>query len=275
MKTIVITGSSGFLGARAAIFFNNGYKVFAPKRNELDITNSDEVTKYIDTIKPDYVLHSAAISDITQAQNNRELSNATNKLAPIYFATACKNTGAKLVNLSSDQVYTGNKERVALVEDVALTPQNLYAEQKLEAEMRIKEILPNAVSLRLTWMYDKISSDVTPNKGLLTNLLIAKQSNKPYRVNSNQMRSISYIKNVVENLPLCFELPGGIYNYGSENELSVCELIGHAATLMGLDLNLIEPYAGDEQNILINTDKLKASGIILPSAKDALHQAID
>ncbi len=274
MKSILITGSTGFLGARAVLHFQKDYKVLAPTRNDLDITDENSVIKYFELTRPQFVLHSAAISDIQTAQDNPSLSDTINRLSPLFIAKACKNVGAKLINLSSDQVYTGNKERFALSENVPLAPQNLYAKQKLAAEQLVCEALPESVSLRLTWMYDSPSSLVTPNKGLMTTLLSASQSGLPFKVNSNQLRSITFIKNVIENLPACFSLPGGVYNYGSENDMSAYELFRYAAEIMKLPLGTVEEYFGDAQNILINTDRLKSHGIILPTAKEGLEQAV-
>ncbi len=274
MKTILITGSSGFLGARARVFLQKSYDVLAPTSKELNITDEEAVCNFIEKHKPQYIIHSAAISNINTAQENPVLSNAVNKLAVEYIAKACIKTKIKLINLSSDQVYTGNVQRFSLDENIEVNPKNLYARQKRESELLLAEILPSAVSLRLTWMYDSPTSDIMPNRGLAISLLDAYKNNTKFKVNTNQMRSITYIKYVVENLPLCFELPGGVYNYGSENDMPIYELMQYAAKTMGLPSEIIEPYVGDEQNILINIDKIKNHGIIFPSAKDGIAQAL-
>ncbi len=273
MKKVLITGTSGFLGVRAANFFQNSYTVISPKRSDLDIADESAVTEYIKAAEPDYVIHSAAISDIATAQEYSELSDKVNRLSVLYIARGCREVGAKLINMSSDQVYTGNEERFALAEDAVLTPRNLYACQKLAAEQIAAEILPSTVSLRLTWMYDAPHSDIVPNKGLLLSLLSAAKNGEKFRVNRNQLRSVTFIQNVIDNLPKCFELPGGSYNYGSENDLSACELMQYAAKLLGIS-DVIEPYSGDSQNILIDTGKIRRHGIIFPSAKEGLEQAM-
>ncbi len=273
MKTILITGASGFLGARAECFFQKNYKVVAPTRKTLDITSEKDVIDYIEAVQPQYVLHSAAISDLSTAEKNKELSDVVNRLAPLYIAKGCKAVGAKLVNLSSDQVYSGNTERIALKEDVEINPQNLYAIQKMQAEELVADILPTAVSLRLTWMYDSLCSDVLPNKGLLTLLLDLAKKGEKLRVNVNQLRSITFINDVIKNLPQCFELPGGIYNYGSENDISTLELMKLAVSLLELPPDTVQAYDGNNTNILISTEKIKSHGIFLPTAQQGLREA--
>ncbi len=275
MQTILITGASGFLGARAVQYFKQNYKVIAPTRKTVNITNEQELVDYIKAIKPQYVLHSAAIADLSMAEKEKILSDSVNRLAPLYIAKGCKEIGAKLINLSSDQVYSGNTQRVALKENVALNPQNLYAKQKVAAEKLIADVLPSAVSLRLTWMYDNPKSLAMPKKGLPELLLAKAKKGETLRVNINQMRSITFIDDVIKNLPKCFELDGGIYNYGSENELSTLELIRLAAKLLKLPTGMIEPFEGDNENILINTKKIRAQGIILNTAKQGLYEALN
>ncbi len=274
MEKILITGASGFLGARAVQYLRENYNVIAPNRKTLDITNENEVAEYIGALKPQFVLHSAAIADISVAEKDKNLSDLVNRLAPLYIAKACTAVNAKLINLSSDQVYTGNTERVALKEDVKLNPQNLYAKQKIAAEKLVSDILPTAVSLRLTWMYDNPCSNIMPNRGLTKFLLDTAEKGENFRINVNQMRSITFIDDVIKNLPKCFSLPGGSYNYGSENDLPILELIQLAAKLLKLPVSMIEPFEGDYSNILINTEKLKSHGILLNTAQQGLYEAL-
>ncbi len=273
METIAITGTSGFLGSRAVDYFSNKYSVVNVSRSSLDITNEKEVLSYFDRTQPKYVIHSAAISNIEVAEKNSDISDKTNRLAPAYIASACKNIGAKLIFMSSDQVYSGNTERHSLTEDVVLNPQNLYAKQKLQAEKMISEILPNAVSLRLTWMYDTPDSNFFQHKALPALILEAAKTGIPFKVNKNQLRSITYIKNVIENLESCFQLPGGVYNFGSENDTSMYKLCKKASEILGYSEDCIETYEGSEKNILINTSKIQSYGIIFPTAEDGLREA--
>ncbi len=273
MNKIIITGAGGFLGIRAVNELKDTFEVTPVTRRDFDITEEFEVLRFIELIKPDVVIHSAAISNVEIAEQNPRLSDKVNRLAPYYIAKACKKVGAKLISLSSDQVYTGNMERVALREDVHLAPQNLYAKQKREAELLVTGILPQAVSLRLTWMYDVPTSPLFQHKNLPQLIKEAAENKHTIKINTNLMRSVTYIKEVVENLPNCFELPGGIYNYGSENDVPIYELYTHAASVMGYDKSIIEPFEGDIRNILIDTAKLKSNGMVFRTAKEGLTQA--
>ncbi len=274
MKTIAITGASGFLGKRAVEYFKDKYNVVEVTRQILDLTDGEKIYQYFTDIKPNLVLHSAAIADTNEAQSNPELSNLVNKMAPYYIAKACKECGANLVYLSSDQVYSGNEERIPLKEDVKLNPVNLYAQQKLEAEKLIAEVLPSAVSLRLTWMYDSPELEPEKRMGLIKALVQADKNNTKIRVNSNQMRSVTYIRDVIENLEVCFSLPGGSYNFGSENDKPISEFYAETIKVLGLNESILDPFEGEYRNILIDTTKIKKYGIIFPTAIEGVQLSI-
>ena len=74
-------------------------------------------------------------------------------LQDVYKRQAEK-VGAKLLSCSSDQVYAGVTQRGALAETLPLSPSNVYGQHKLEAEARVLARCPDAVVLRLPWMYD-------------------------------------------------------------------------------------------------------------------------
>ncbi len=275
MNTVAVTGANGFLGSRASLFLKENFEVIDVTRAVLDITDKEAVLRYFDKTCPDYVIHSAAIPEIELVDQYPELADATNRLSAVYIANACKNIGAKMIFMSSDQVYSGTKAPHLLNEDVDIDPQNLYAKQKYAAENEIAEILSTAISLRLTWMYDTPKSTLYQHQALPAQLMKASKEGTTIKVNVNRPRSVTYIKNVIENLPLCLKLPGGVYNYGSENHLPIVEFYRQAACILGLSEDIIEPFDGNEMNISIDTTKVKSHGIIFPSAIDGFKEAFN
>ena len=142
---ILLTGANGFVGARIRAA---APVICAPS---LRGAEKEDIDRLIDTVQPDAILHTAAISDIGACAKDPEGSYHANVLVPEYLAKAAN--GAKLVLFSSDQVYSGAKGDKPFTEDDVATA-NLYAEEKLEMENRVLAIDPNAVMLRATWMYD-------------------------------------------------------------------------------------------------------------------------
>ena len=217
---LLITGGTGFLGRRAAEHFRGlGHTVLTPGRQELDITHREQVHGYLQTHRPQWVLHTAAVSDTQACQKDPAATGRVNRDAPGYLAEACAAVGAKLVFCSSDQVYSGSPWPGPHREEEILNPLPEYARQKLEAEGRCLAAAPDAVCLRLTWMY---SRDSRPGEHghLLATLLNALRKGEPMTFPIYDRRGITPVEDVIRNLPEVFGLPGGVYNYGCENTAS-------------------------------------------------------
>ena len=211
---ILLTGANGFVGARIRAA---APVICAPS---LRGAEKEDIDRLIDTVQPDAILHTAAISDIGACAKDPEGSYHANVLVPEYLAKAAN--GAKLVLFSSDQVYSGAKGDKPFTEDDVATA-NLYAEEKLEMENRVLAIDPNAVMLRATWMYDMPMFGVPNRSNLITMFLNAAITQKPLALSKEGFRGITYVREAVEKLTQVMELPGGIYNFGSENDCDMYE----------------------------------------------------
>lgn len=236
MKTkILITGGSGFLGSRLAYYYKEKYDLLLPTHNELNVSREEAVRAYMEEHRPDVVIHCAALSNTWYCEQHADESHKVNVQGAVRIAKACKLTGAKLLFMSSDQVYNGTPLLGALKEGEVLQPVNVYGQHKLEAEQRVQRNLPDSVGLRLTWMYDLPNSNMKLNSNLLVNLQNAFGEGKTLQAATHEYRGVTYVWEVVRNLEKAFALPGGIYNFGSGNSLNSYELYLKAATLMKLD----------------------------------------
>lgn len=263
MKKILVTGGSGFVGSRFVHRWQGEYEILAPRHGELDITDADAVAAYLAMHRPDVLLHIAAIADTGYCQEHPQESYLVNTLATVHLAQAARMTGAKFVFFSSDQVYNGTTLSGLLPEDAPLSPQNHYACHKLEAEERVLDLLPNAVLLRATWMYDipRPSMPVHPN--FFTNICHAIAQGSTLSFATHEHRGITHVSEVVEQLPRTFHLPGGAYNYGAENHLNTYETAlafltqwkGREAALSTI-LPDEQRFASQPRNISISLDKI-------------------
>ena len=217
MKSILITGATGFVGSRFVVRWKNEYTLLTPSHTELPIDNAEAALKYLSTAKPDVVLHLAAISNTWHCEQHPNESYAINVLGAVNMAQAAKAVGAKFIFFSSDQIYNGNEELGGLPETIAVKPENVYGRHKLEAEQRIAKVDETAVLLRATWMYDAEQEGMRTHPNFVVNIANALRNATPLSFATREYRGITDIREVVEILPHCFNLPGGIYNFGSEN----------------------------------------------------------
>ena len=220
---ILITGASGFVGSRATEYLRGKYELLTPSHTELDITSEVETERYISRTKPDVILHLAAISNTGYCEEHPDESYLVNVTGVENLAKAAARHNVKFVFFSSDQIYNGNLESGLLSEDIPTAPENHYGRHKLLAEERALRICPDSVALRATWMYDVDREGMKTHVNFIINLQKAIDTGTPIMLATREYRGITWIGEVVRNIPFTFELPGGVYNFGAENTLNTYE----------------------------------------------------
>ena len=154
MKRVLITGGSGFLGARILQQGLGDAELCSLPRGFLAAAGEAEVTETIQKLQPAAIVHAAALSDTGYCAQHPEEAHRANVELPVWVAKAACASGAKLLAFSSDQVYAGITQPGPLPETLPLQPTNVYGRCKLEMEQRVLELCPDAVLLRASWMYD-------------------------------------------------------------------------------------------------------------------------
>lgn len=280
MKRIVVTGAHGFLGSRVVFYYSRSYEVIALGHIDLDITNRNQVLDKVVDLCPDIVFHCAAISDTGYSQQHPDESENINLWGTVHVAEACKACGAKLVFMSSDQVYNGNVEQGLLPETVSLRPLSVYGQHKLEAEKEVAKVLRTAVALRLTWMYDLPTCNMKSNQNILVNLLQAYQRQETIKASVREYRGITSVWEVVRRLIDCYSLPGGAYNFGCENmhtsydtflEACRCMRLPHPEKLVQADT---ERFPVHPRNLSMSLEKLRKYRLDFPSTYEGFKLAL-
>ena len=154
MKRVLVTGAGGFVGARILDMWRGQFALCAFPSDALRTADENAVLRFILKEHPDVIVHTAALSNTQYCQQEPEDSFRANVLLPEWVAKGAEEVGAKLLSCSSDQVYAGVTQRGARAETLPLSPSNVYGQHKLEAEARVLARCPDAVALRLPWMYD-------------------------------------------------------------------------------------------------------------------------
>ncbi len=285
MQKILVTGASGFVGSRFVKRWCNEYTLLTPSHSEMDITDAASVDNYVMNNVPDVVVHLAAISNTLYCEQHPEESYKVNVEGAVNLARAAVRFGAKFVFFSSDQVYNGNTELGLLSENVAVSPENVYGRHKLEAEERIADISADAVMLRATWMYDAHSDSLPKHNDFVYNIATAIEERKSLSLAVREYRGITWVRDVVENLPLTFALQGGVYNFGAENNVNTyetaccyCEMLGVGGAAQQWIVPDYERFPAHERNLSISMEKIfRASGgrICFPNTMDGLRLYLD
>ena len=121
----------------------------------LDITDREAVHRVIREAKPDVILHCAAWTavDAAEEEENREKVDRINHLGTLYIAEAAKETGAKMIYISTDYVFDGKGERPWEPDDDCFAPLNIYGKSKLAGEQAVRRLLTKYFIVRIAWVF--------------------------------------------------------------------------------------------------------------------------
>jgi dTDP-4-dehydrorhamnose reductase len=150
MKSMIF-GASGLLG-KALMREWSGDEVVGLSSVEADIRDADRVREVVAEARPEYIVLSAAYTDVDGCEGNPALAFSVNRDGAVHVAKAAKNAGAKLIFLSSDYVFDGKKTSPYEVND-SRNPQSVYGRSKSEAEIRLLETLPDCCIVRTSWLF--------------------------------------------------------------------------------------------------------------------------
>ena len=273
MKKILISGAGGFVGARVLHQWKGRAELAVFPQGFLAAADEDAVRRFVQAEQPDVLLHLAALSDTGYCQQHPEASHRANAELPVWMAHAAQDTGAKLAAFSSDQVYAGVTQEGPLPETLPLSPANTYGCHKLEAEQRVLACCPQAVLLRVPWMYDLPASGLPVRGNLPLNLLRAAETGAAISFSENDHRGVSWVHEVVEHLFPALQLPGGVYNFGSGNPVGMVTTARQFAGLLGVQVP-IEPAAWS-RNLVMDGTKLAAQGIRFEDTVDGFRRCLE
>jgi len=275
MKKLLLTGASGFLGSRILTFYNDKYHLIAPSHSEMDITEWDSVLHYFEQHQPDIVLHCAAISDTGTCEKNPELSLLVNVTGSEHLAKAAFLSGAKCILCSSDQVYCNSDYENVNSENDTVTPYNIYGKHKLAAESSCLALNPDSVHLRLAWMYDSKIDMAASRADFAKQLLRSITEKTDLALPINDKRGIADVWEVIKNIENTFDLPGGVYNFGSPNEKNTFETALSVLNTLHCDTSFLKKKVYDNaRNLSMSQEKSASFGIHFSSTEDALIRCL-
>lgn len=278
---ILVTGAAGFVGCRLTRFLGLSHEVIALSSKDLDITDDEQVMSVFMDHTPKAVVHLAALANTGYCEQHPDDSAAVNVVGAVNVARAASAVGAKLVYASSEQVYNRVEHDLPNIEEQELAPRTVYGRHKLQAELDIQDVLPSAVGLRLTWMYDVPGSPLPQKSGLLIGLLAAAKEANVVRASTRERRGVTNVWEVVRRIEAALALPGGVYNFGSTNDLSSFDIQLAAAQALfdkgWLDMKpsqLVLPDESWTRNLSLDLSRLQKFGITFPSTLTGLHNAV-
>ncbi|MBV8674848.1 MAG: dTDP-4-dehydrorhamnose reductase [Acidobacteriaceae bacterium] len=149
---ILLTGSNGQLGSEFRTLDRSTAEIISTGSRELDLTDEQEIRRFVRDAKPSVIINTASFSDMDAAERNWDACFALNAMAPVVLAEEAHRFDALLIHYSTDQVFAGTKTSPYLETDHA-APLNVYGASKLAGEQGIAASFARALILRVGWLY--------------------------------------------------------------------------------------------------------------------------
>lgn len=225
---VAITGSQGIFGQGLVEIFSMQHEVFALTHAEADITNPEQFRTVIRGLRPDLIVHSAAIPDPDICEENPPQAYLVNVHGARNVVEAAREVGAAVAHISTDAVFDGEK-RSPYVETDPPNPRTVYGRTKLRAE-RLVSTLPRY------WIF-RVSVLFGPGKpNFLTKGLAKIRAGSDYFVASDQIGSATYTLDAARKIQEVAERgPSGVYHLANQGACNRLELARYAAEAAGLD----------------------------------------
>lgn len=161
MKKILVTGANGQLGRELQALAGQypAFEFVFADRSVLPIDNQTAINDFFALHQPAWCINCAAYTAVDKAESDKENAFRINGDAPGWLANACRNTGARLIHVSTDYVFPGNSA-TPLKENDTTGPTNVYGASKLEGERRAIEQYPDGVLIiRTAWVYSEYGNN--------------------------------------------------------------------------------------------------------------------
>jgi dTDP-4-dehydrorhamnose reductase len=230
MKTLLVTGASGFLGWNICQQAKSDWTIFGTNYShsanipgvalvKIDLTIFNDLKKLFRETKPAAVIHTAALSDPNFCQENHDTSYRINTEAAINIAGLCSDLEIPCLFISSDLVFDGLNPPYS--EEDEPSPLNVYGEQKLMAEIGMKNQCASIVICRMPLMF---GSAGPTGSSFLQPLLRQMRIGMEVNLFVDEFRTPLSGKNAVEGLMIALERLPDVVHFGGLERISRYEL---------------------------------------------------
>lgn len=158
-NTIWVTGANGNLASQLVkkLKEDTSNKIIATD-TDVDISDNEIVERTIDIYRPSVIINCAAISNVDYCEKNMVEAFKVNALGARNLAVAARKVNAKIIQLSTDDVFSGNRVG-KLTEFDTPNPNSVYGKSKLAGENYVKELNPKHLIIRSSWVYGYSDED--------------------------------------------------------------------------------------------------------------------
>lgn len=243
MKKILVTGANGQLGneMRALACEHTAFEYYFTDVAELDICDEQAVKRFVDERQIDVIVNCAAYTAVDKAEDNVELCDRLNRLAPGYLAKAVAARGGELVQISTDYVFDGTAH-LPYREDQPTCPNSVYGRTKLAGEEEARRHCPRTLVLRTAWLYSPYG-----NNYVKTMLRLGREK-ETLGVIFDQTGTPTYARDLAAAIFTALEkgIVPGVYHFSNEGVCSWYDFTKAIHRMAGITTCRVRPLHTEE-----------------------------
>ena len=280
---ILVIGAGGQLARCIADIITEADEAIFLTHSDLDITDKDKVYNTIIGKRPNVVINCAAYVNIYEAEKNIVDAYNVNCLGVMYLAQACKTAGSKLIHISTDYVFDGEKNTPYKEDDVC-RPLNFYGMTKYLGELTALKENPETIVIRTSWLYSWYGNN------FMTKVISKLDKGDKFNVVYDFVGCPTYagdlaefIVNIIRNKK--YEKMSGVFQFSNNGAVSRYDFAAAVERFYaGQDSHLIQPCLSSsivdtvKRPLYAVFDKTKVESVIdghIPNWQDSLKKCVE
>lgn len=272
---VTLLGASGLLGQELVQALDDE-QVTALSSKDADVRDERHVQQAVRDSRPDWIILSAAFTDVDGCEANRDLAFAVNCEGAVHVANAARAAGSRLMFLSTDYVFDGTKGSPYQTDD-SRHPVNVYGESKARAEERLLQIIPDVCIARTSWLFGH------GGKCFPATMLKLAATRPEISVVNDQRGSPTFTPDLASTLArLCANEARGIIHVTNSGNCTWYEFAKEIIGVAGLPA-VVKPVSTAEfprparrpEYSVLSASSLHAYGIQMPEWQDSLRRYLE
>ena len=281
MINLLVTGSSGQLGQclKQLLLSATDISCYFAAREDLDITNSDELQRFFSDHNFDYCINTAAYTNVEKAESEQKKAFLINAEGAYSLAKACKKHNVVLLHISTDYVFDG-MAKTPYQEQDRTNPLNVYGASKLKGEQHIGDTWNKHFIIRTSWLYSQYGHN------FLNSMLEFAKQKKALTITTQQKGTPTNANDLAQVLVTIIKTGNaryGVYHFSNQGEATwydfakaIFKATGEIDTVNLAKTEHYATFAKRPSYSVLNCNKLKDTlGITYRNWEDSLKQIIN
>ena len=277
---ILITGCNGQLGNEMQVLEKSHpqHTYYNTDVQELDITNKEAIEQFVEENGIEGIVNCAAYTAVDKAEENKELCDLLNNVAPGYLAAAIERRGGWMIQISTDYVFDGTNH-TPYVETDPVCPNSVYGSTKLAGEQNVQTACHNSIIIRTAWLYS------TYGNNFVKTMMRLGRERQELGVIFDQIGTPTYARDLAVAVFTAIEqgVKPGIYHFSNEGVISWYDFTKAIHRIAGITDCKVRPLHTSEYptpanrphySVLDKTKIKQTYGIEVPYWEESLKECI-